>query len=122
MQSVLPPKIPIATERESISQASSVEDVKIIKDVDAGIQKAPMSIRLTPHILSLIDWHRPLSDPIFRQFIPLGSRIRPDHPQLRLDSLDERADAPVPGLVHRYPDKVLFLCALSPSICFFLGS
>ena len=40
-----------------------------------------------------------------------GSRLLPDHPQLDLDSLHERADAPVPGLTHRYPDKALFLRA-----------
>jgi lysine 2,3-aminomutase len=33
----------------------------------------------------------------------------PDHPKLDLDSLHEQADAPVPGLTHRYPDKALFL-------------
>jgi lysine 2,3-aminomutase len=39
----------------------------------------------------------------------MGSRLQPDHPMLTLDSLHERADAPVPGLTHRYPDKALFL-------------
>lgn len=33
----------------------------------------------------------------------------PDHPKLTLDSLHEEADSPVKGLVHRYPDKALFL-------------
>jgi len=33
----------------------------------------------------------------------------PDHPKLTLDSLHETADSPVNGLVHRYPDKALFL-------------
>lgn len=33
----------------------------------------------------------------------------PDHPCLRLDSLHETSDSPVQGLVHRYPDKALFL-------------
>ena len=45
------------------------------------------------------------------QFIPLGSRLLPDHPRLDLDSLHERADMPVPGLTHRYVDKALFLAA-----------
>jgi lysine 2,3-aminomutase len=38
----------------------------------------------------------------------------PDHPKLTLDSLHEEADSPVKGLVHRYPDKALFL-RTSPS-------
>lgn len=68
-----------------------------------------MSIRLSPHILSLIDWQRPFEDPLRRQFIPLGSTAQEDRPELALDSLHETADSPVKGLVHRYPDKALFL-------------
>jgi lysine 2,3-aminomutase len=68
-----------------------------------------MAIRVSPYILSLIDWDAPLTDPIRTQFVPLGSRLLPDHPKLGLDSLHERADMPVPGLTHRYPDKALFL-------------
>lgn len=68
-----------------------------------------MSIRLTPHILSVIDWTNPLEDPLRRQFIPMKSTFVPDHPKLTLDSLHEKEDSPAPGLVHRYPEKVLFL-------------
>jgi lysine 2,3-aminomutase len=80
-----------------------------IKDAEAGFHKAPMSVRVSPYLLSLIDWSAPYEDPIRRQFIPLGSRLLPDHPKLDLDSLHEQADSPVPGLTHRYPDKALFL-------------
>jgi lysine 2,3-aminomutase len=80
-----------------------------IDDVADGFHRAPMAIRVSPYILSLIDWDAPLHDPIRTQFVPLGSRLRPDHPKLGLDSLHERADMPVPGLTHRYPDKALFL-------------
>ena len=82
-----------------------------IRDVQVGLSRAPMSIRLTPHILSVIDWQKPMEDPIRRQFIPLGSTVQDDHPNLRLDSLMEVNDSPVKGLVHRYPDKALFLGA-----------
>jgi len=68
-----------------------------------------MSVRVSPYLLSLIDWSRPYEDPLRRQFIPVGSRLLPDHPKLDLDSLHEQADSPVPGLTHRYPDKALFL-------------
>ena len=63
----------------------------------------------SPYILSRINWQNPRTDPVFRQFIPLKSMMRPDHPNLVLDSLHEAADSPVNGLVHRYPDKALFL-------------
>lgn len=70
---------------------------------------APMSTRLTPHILAVADWTNPYNDPIRRQFLTVGSAIMPDHLKLTLDSLHEADDSPVSGLVHRYPDKVLFL-------------
>lgn len=79
------------------------------EDVRAGFHRAPMSIRVSPYLLSLIDWEHPYEDPIRRQFLTLGSRLLPDHPKLVLDSLNEQGDAPVPGLTHRYPDKALFL-------------
>ncbi|MGA3036554.1 MAG: KamA family radical SAM protein [Vulcanimicrobiaceae bacterium] len=80
-----------------------------IEDARAGFAHAPMAVRVSPYMLSLIDWNDPYHDPIRRQFIPLKSGMRPDHPRLTLDSLHERADAPVPGLVHRYTDKALFI-------------
>jgi lysine 2,3-aminomutase len=68
-----------------------------------------MAIRITPHTLAVIDWNNPFEDPVRRQFIPLKASLVPDHPRLTLDSLGEEHDSPVQGLVHRYPDKALFL-------------
>jgi lysine 2,3-aminomutase len=78
-------------------------------DVSEGFRRAPMSIRVSPYLLSLIDWSDAYNDPLRRQFVPVASRLLPDHPKLTLDSLHEQADAPVSGLTHRYPDKALFL-------------
>jgi lysine 2,3-aminomutase len=80
-----------------------------VADAQRGFERAPMSVRVSPYLLSLIDWQNPYEDPLRAQFIPLGSRLLPDHPRLDLDSLHERADMPVPGLTHRYVDKALFL-------------
>jgi lysine 2,3-aminomutase len=80
-----------------------------LADVQAGLARAPMALRISPYLLSLIDWSSPEEDPIRTQFLPLGSEQELDHPELRLDSLHERKDSPVPGLTHRYPDKALFL-------------
>ena len=82
---------------------------EFFRDVEEGFKHAPMSIRVSPYLLSLIDWNRPYEDPLRIQFIPVASRRLPDHPKLDLDSLHERLDMPVPGLTHRYPDKALFL-------------
>ena len=80
-----------------------------IEDAEQGFKHSPMSVRVSPYLLSLIDWSNPMEDPLRIQFIPMGSRLTPDHPKLDLDSLHEQADAPVPGLTHRYQDKALFL-------------
>lgn len=80
-----------------------------LDDVIDGLALAPMSIRVSPYVLSLIDWDDPYGDPLRRQFIPVGSRLSPDHPMVRLDSLGEQQVSPVPGLVHRYRDRVLLL-------------
>ena len=77
--------------------------------MQAGFKRAPMSVRISPYLLSLINWDDPVNDPLRIQFLPMGSRFLPDHPKLGLDSLGEQADAPVAGLTHRYPDKALFL-------------
>jgi lysine 2,3-aminomutase len=80
-----------------------------LADVHVGMALAPMAVRLTPYIVSLIDWANAEADPLRRQFVPLGSEVRPDHPALVDDPLAESRDSPVPGLVHRYRDRVLLL-------------
>ncbi|HCR18303.1 MAG TPA: KamA family radical SAM protein [Candidatus Latescibacteria bacterium] len=84
-------------------------DSDFYEDLRQGLHHAPMSIRISPYIVSLINWEDPFSDPLRTQFLPLGSQQLPDHPELHLDSLNEQADSPVPGLTHRYPDRALFL-------------
>jgi lysine 2,3-aminomutase len=79
------------------------------EDVIQGLKHAPMALRISPYLLGLIDWNAPYHDPIRTQFLPLASQQVPDHPELRLDSLHEQKDSPLPGLTHRYPDKALFL-------------
>lgn len=87
----------------------SLASKAFVDDVSAGLHHAPMAVRVSPYMMALIDWSNPYADPIRRQFIPTKSELLPDHPKLDLDSLHEQADAPVPGLTHRYPDKALFL-------------
>lgn len=84
-------------------------DPAFIQDVRKGIEEAPMNLSVSPYILSLINWKEPYLDPLRIQFIPVHSRFLEDHPMLTLDSLGEQTDSPVPGLVHRYFDKALFL-------------
>ncbi len=81
----------------------------LYRDVEEGLRRAPMSMRLSPYLMALINWSDPESYPLRKQFVPVGQNLIEDHPKLGYDALHEQADAPVPGLTHRYPDKALFL-------------
>jgi lysine 2,3-aminomutase len=60
---------------------------------------------VTPYYLSLIDWSDP-EDPVRKQCIP-DLREMDFHLVGDEDPLEEEEDMQVPGLVHRYPDRVL---------------
>ena len=97
-----------------------IVNFNFLVDVEKGLHTAPMNLRVTPYILSLIDWDNPYTDPLRLQFIPLQSDYVGDHPNMMLDSLNEQGDSPVEGLVHRYFDKVLFLALdVCPVYCRF---
>ena len=75
----------------------------------AGCLFAPgkLAMAITPHFFNLIDRDDPAC-PIRRQVIP---RIEESvvSPGETPDPVGEDGDMPVPGIVHRYPDRVLFL-------------
>ena len=64
-------------------------------------------VEITPYYASLINPDDP-HDPIRRQVIPTADEIVPFTGMME-DSLAEDRHSPVPGLVHRYPDRVLML-------------
>ena len=64
-------------------------------------------VEITPYFVSLIDPDDP-NDPVRKQVIPTSSEIAPFTGMME-DSLAEDRHSPVPGLVHRYPDRVLML-------------
>ncbi len=64
-------------------------------------------VDITPYFASLIDPDDPLC-PVRRQVIPLGRELQAFEGMME-DSLAEDKHSPVPGLVHRYPDRVLML-------------
>ncbi|HEV7179295.1 MAG TPA: KamA family radical SAM protein [Candidatus Baltobacteraceae bacterium] len=99
----------VKTPQELLDTIKDICSPEFFADVQEGFAQAPMAVRVSPYAMSLIDWQDPVNDPIRRQFVPLASTLLPDHPRLTLDSLHEQSDSPVPGLVHRYVDKALFL-------------
>ena len=105
---------------ELLATVEGLVDPSFIEDAREGFRRAPMAVRVSPYMIASIDWSKPYTDPIRTQFIPLASRLRPDHPRLTLDSLHELEDSPVPGLTHRYVDKALFLpLTVCPVYCRF---
>jgi len=78
-------------------------------DEEEGVKQSLTTLRMaiTPYYLSLIDPDDP-DCPIRKQAIPTGLETHQSAADL-LDPLHEDADSPVPGLTHRYPDRVLFL-------------
>jgi lysine 2,3-aminomutase len=64
-------------------------------------------VDITPYFISLIDPDDP-DDPIRKQVVPKESEMVPFTAMME-DSLSEDRHSPVPGLVHRYPDRVLML-------------
>jgi lysine 2,3-aminomutase len=64
-------------------------------------------VDITPYFISLIDPDDP-NDPIRKQVVPTDAEMVPFTAMME-DSLAEDRHSPVPGLVHRYPDRVLML-------------
>ena len=92
-----------------VNELEEVEQVLNLTDEEREGLSAPDKFRvdITPYFISLIDPDDP-DDPIRRQVIPLG-REQQAFTAMMEDSLAEDRHSPVPGLVHRYPDRVLML-------------
>ncbi|HIE58250.1 MAG TPA: lysine 2,3-aminomutase [Anaerolineales bacterium] len=91
---------------------NSVEDFENIFPLTESEHKALSApglfrVDVTPYFVSLIDPNDP-DDPVRKQIIPTEKEMVPFTAMME-DSLSEDAHSPVPGLVHRYPDRVLML-------------
>jgi lysine 2,3-aminomutase len=76
------------------------------------------AVAITPDMVWLIDRNDP-NDPIARQFVPDARELQ-QLPEEHADPLGEAGLSPVPGLVHRYPDRVLLkLTHVCPVYCRF---
>jgi lysine 2,3-aminomutase len=76
------------------------------------------AVAVSPHLLSLVNAGDP-NDPIARQFLPSLDELV-TLPQELSDPIGDAAHAPVPGIVHRHTDRVLFkVVASCPVYCRF---
>ncbi len=81
---------------------------------DIALCLSRFRMAITPYYVSLILSSDP-SDPIRRQCVPSIEETYPCDTDLD-DPLNELGDSPVPNIVHRYPDRVLFLVTLQCSM------
>ena len=110
---------PTATLREATELVAQglarVEDLADLEKVAARY-----AVAVTPDIAALIDPDDPL-DPIARQYIPSAEELSVQANE-SADPIGDHAHSPVSGIVHRYPDRVLFklvhVCAVYCRFCF----
>src|SRR5574342_539633 len=91
---------------------NTVEEIEKVLPLTESERKALQTqglfrVDITPYFISLIDPEDP-DDPIRKQVIPLAEEMQ-SFTAMMEDSLAEDRHSPVPGLVHRYPDRVLML-------------
>ncbi|MFH1161123.1 MAG: KamA family radical SAM protein [bacterium] len=72
-----------------------------------GKKSHTLPLRITPYYLSLLDRDNP-DQPLRKTFIPVLDELITSSGET-LDPLSEENHSPIPNLVHRYPDRVLFL-------------
>lgn len=66
-----------------------------------------LSVAVTPYFFNLLDHNNP-NCPLRKQIIPSGKESL-ESPEEMLDPVGEESSMVAPGVVHRYPDRVLFL-------------
>ena len=91
---------------------NSVEEIEQVFKLTDSERKALQTsglfrVDVTPYFISLVDPDDP-NDPVRKQIIPRSDEMQAFTAMME-DSLAEDRHSPVPGLVHRYPDRVLML-------------
>lgn len=83
--------------------------IELTDEERAGCEHAntKLAMAITPYFFNLIDRDDP-NCPIRKQVIPREGEMKVGAEEM-LDPVGEDGHSPVPGLVHRYPDRVLFL-------------
>jgi len=92
-----------------LNNVEEIEKILTLTDSERKALNAGNLFRvdITPYFISLIRPDDP-NDPVRQQIIPTAAEMLPFTSMME-DSLAEDRHSPVPGLVHRYPDRVLML-------------
>ena len=88
------------------------------RDIEAVAER--YAVGITPVMQELVD-AEPCDGPIARQFVPDPRELETDTYE-RDDPVGDQSHSPVPGIVHRYPDRVLLIptriCPVYCRFCF----
>ena len=76
-------------------------------DIIFNMPKNHLPFRITPYILYLLD-SLSTDHPLYKTIIPTVNELNSTEGE-KEDPLNEEKDSPVPNIVHRYPDRALFL-------------
>ncbi|XOF34975.1 MAG: KamA family radical SAM protein [Candidatus Electrothrix sp. YB6] len=102
------------TSAADLSAALGCDQQQDWEEIEAVSVRYPL--RIPPYYLELI---RKVGTPLYRQAVPDIREL--DDPAGMVDPLGEERLSPVPNLVHKYPDRVLFLvssqCAMYCRFC-----
>lgn len=109
--------------RQTIRNAAQLCDRHLIAPSErAAVEQvaARYAVALPSALAALIDTSD-ANDPIARQFVPHADELV-QQPQELADPIGDEAHSPLEGIVHRYPDRVLFklvhVCAVYCRFCF----
>ncbi len=97
--------------KHAIREIETVEEILGIRFPETEKRKLRLTLKrfplsITPYYLSLVDVNDIHNDPVFRQAFPSPRELEVEAHDLA-DPLAEEKDSPVPGVTHRYPDRVL---------------
>ena len=91
------------------------------EDLNATEQAAnEFSIKVPQSFVQLMEYGNP-NDPLLKQVLPITSELQVDN-NFSTDPVDESSFNPVPGIVHKYRNRVLMIispnCAINCRYCF----
>ncbi len=91
------------------------------EDLNATEQAATeFSIKVPQSFVQLMEYGNP-NDPLLKQVLPITSELQVDN-NFSTDPVDESSFNPVPGIVHKYRNRVLMIispnCAINCRYCF----
>ncbi|GAK55896.1 L-lysine 2,3-aminomutase [Candidatus Vecturithrix granuli] len=90
-----------------VQTLANILDLSTEEQAALAAHRGSLPLSITPYYLSLLDRIDP-QHPVRRSVVPVTAEFR-IAPEESGDPLGEEHTSPVPGLVHRYPDRVLFL-------------